>query len=248
MASARCVHADEGAAVDDADPVGQVEHLVELGGHEQHGGALVAHLDDAAVDELDRADVEAPRGLGHDQERRRRRCSSRAMITFCWLPPERLSTGTSGAGGADVEALHELERLAVDGGLVAEAAAGEGLPPEAVEHEVVGDAERPDEAVLVAVLGHVGHAQLEDVAGRGVGDVVAGDLDGAAHLGAHADERLDELALAVALHAGDAEDLTGAHLEVEAVDRGDAPVVLARRGPWPAARRRVGLRRAPCRW
>ena len=43
------------------------EDLVELGGHEQHRGALVAHLDDAAVDELDRADVEAARRLGDEQ-------------------------------------------------------------------------------------------------------------------------------------------------------------------------------------
>ena len=61
-------HADERAAVDHADPIGQGEHLVELGGHEQHGGAPVAHLDDAAVDELDRADVESPGRLGDDQQ------------------------------------------------------------------------------------------------------------------------------------------------------------------------------------
>ena len=60
--------ADELAAVEHADAVGEREDLVELGRHEQHGGARVAHLDDAAVDELDRADVEAARRLRDEQQ------------------------------------------------------------------------------------------------------------------------------------------------------------------------------------
>ena len=48
-----------------------------------------------------------------------------------------------------------------------------------------------------------------------------------ADLGPHAHEGLDQLALPVALDAGDAEDLAGAHLEVEPVDGGDAAVVVA---------------------
>ena len=51
---------------------------------------------------------------------------------------------------------------------------------------------------------------------------------------------LDELALAVALDAGDAEDLAGAHLEVEAGDGGDAAVVVDREVADLRARRRPG--------
>ena len=67
--------ADQLAPVEDADAIGERQDLVELGRHEQHGDPLVAHLDDAAVDELDRSDVEAPGGLGDDEQRGRRATS-----------------------------------------------------------------------------------------------------------------------------------------------------------------------------
>ena len=56
------------AAVDDPDPVGQLEDLVELGRHEQHGRARVALGDDLLVDELDRADVDAAGRLVGDEQ------------------------------------------------------------------------------------------------------------------------------------------------------------------------------------
>ena len=52
--------------------------------------------------------------------------------------------------------------------------------------------------------------------------------DAAGSLGTHPHDRLDQLALAVALDAGDAEHLAGAHLEVEVGDGGDAAVVVDR--------------------
>ena len=62
--------ADDLALVDHEDPVGEREHLLELERHEQHRAALVALLDEAPVDVLDRADVEAARRLGGDQHPR----------------------------------------------------------------------------------------------------------------------------------------------------------------------------------
>ena len=55
------------ALVDHEDPVGEGEDLFQLQRDEQDCTALVALLDEAAVDELDRADVEAARRLGRDQ-------------------------------------------------------------------------------------------------------------------------------------------------------------------------------------
>ena len=43
-------------------------------------------------------------------------------------------------------------------------------------------------------------------------------VDGALHAGLQAEERLGELGLAVALHAGDGEDLAAAHGEAHVVD------------------------------
>ena len=98
--------------------------------------------------------------------------SSRAMITFCWLPPERLRPGTLGLGRADVELARPASSAwRCDGVVVAQPAAGERAPPVAVEHEVVGDRERADDTVLAAVLGHVADAEVDDLPGAGVGDV-----------------------------------------------------------------------------
>ena len=105
----------------------------------------------------------------------------------------------------------------------------------AVEHEVVGDRERRDQTVLAAVLGHVADAQLVDLARRQPADVGAVDRDAAADARAHPGDRLDQLALAVALHAGDAEDLAGAHGEVDAGHDRHAAVVGDRADRAPPA-------------
>ena len=63
------------------------------------------------------------------------------------------------------------------------------------------------------------------------GDVLAVERDLAAGRLAQPDDRLDELVLAVAGDAGDAEDLAGADLEVDAVDDLVAAVVLDDAGP-----------------
>ena len=52
----------------DQQPVGERHHLVEFGRHDQHRGAVVALFDDAGVDVLDRADVDAAGRLGGDDE------------------------------------------------------------------------------------------------------------------------------------------------------------------------------------
>ena len=101
--------ADDLALVDDEDPVGEREDLLELERDEQDAAALVALLDEAPVHELDRADVEAARRLGGDQHRGLRSIS-RASTTFCWLPPERPPAGVCGAAAADVELLDQPGR------------------------------------------------------------------------------------------------------------------------------------------
>ena len=57
---------------------------------------------------------------------------------------------------------------------------------------------------------------------------------------AQADDRLDELVLAVAGDAGDAEDLAGPDLEVDAADGLVAAVVARRAGPRPASTASAG--------
>ena len=89
------VLADDLALVQDEDPVGEREDLVELERDEQDRPALVALRDDPPVQVLDRADVEPARGLRGDSTFGSR-AISRATTTFCWLPPESPPARVSG--------------------------------------------------------------------------------------------------------------------------------------------------------
>jgi hypothetical protein len=59
---------DDATLVHDGDPVGEGENLVELRGDQEDRDAPVAHPDELVVDELDRADVDAARRLGRDDQ------------------------------------------------------------------------------------------------------------------------------------------------------------------------------------
>ena len=139
MASARSTVLDERAAVDHADAVGEGEHLVELGRHEEHRGALVADLDDAAVDELDRPDVEPAGRLGHHEQLHV--AGQLAGDDHLLLVAAReVATGhvRARACGRRTRATSS-RRVAADGVVVAQAPARERAAAVAVEHEVVGD-------------------------------------------------------------------------------------------------------------
>jgi hypothetical protein len=77
----------------------------------------------------------------------------------------------------------------------------------------------------VAVLGDVADAGVEARAGIGAGELVAGHRDRAGGRPAQAGDRLDELGLAVAVDAGDADDLAGAGVQREPLD-GLEPAVV----------------------
>ena len=63
----RPVLADDAALVDDEDPVGERQDLVQLERDEEDRPALVPLRDEPLVHELDRADVEPARGLSRDE-------------------------------------------------------------------------------------------------------------------------------------------------------------------------------------
>ena len=68
VAAARGSSPDDPAAVHHEDAVGEREDLVELDGHEEHGRSRVPQRHQAAVDQLDGADVHAARGLADEEE------------------------------------------------------------------------------------------------------------------------------------------------------------------------------------
>ena len=113
LGDARSELAHDLALVDHEDPVGEGEDLFQLQRDEQDGTALVALLDEAAVDELDRADVETPRRLGRDQHLRvaidLAREHDLLLVTAREATGERLR-----AAAADVELLQQARAFSVE--------------------------------------------------------------------------------------------------------------------------------------
>src|SRR5439155_12558493 len=68
LAAVRAVLGDDLALVDAKDAVREGEDLVEFEGDEQHRLAVVSSLDQPAMNEFARADVEATGRLGSDQD------------------------------------------------------------------------------------------------------------------------------------------------------------------------------------
>src|ERR687897_146624 len=146
-------------------PVGQAEHLVQLGRADQHRCAPVALGHDPVVQELDRPDVDAARGLrGHEQLQRPGQLAGHDQLLLVAAGKRR--RGRVDALGADVELLDQVDRVAPDLGWGHRDAAGERRTVVPVQHEVLGHAERPDQAVVGAVLRHVSDALVEDLLGR----------------------------------------------------------------------------------
>ncbi len=157
---------DELAAVHDADPVGQLEDLVELRRDEQDRRARVASLDRLAVDELDAADVEPARRLIEDEELRvaGRARAPRRPSAGCRPTAFRRSRRIDGVRTSN--SVDALLRASADRVVVADEAAGERRGVVVVEDDVVGDREREDEPEPMAVGGDEADALLVEVARR----------------------------------------------------------------------------------
>ena len=112
------------------------------------------------------------------------------------MPGARTSYSLSFSRGELVQRV-ELQRAAAD----------ERLVEAAVEHQVLGDGQVADQAVDLAVLGDEADAGVEDPADRAADELVAVEPDRPGDVVLEAQQRLGELGLAVALHAGDGEHL-----------------------------------------
>ena len=94
-----------------------------------------------------------------------------------------------------------------------------------VEHQVVGDRHAEHQTLVLAVLGDVGDPGPQRLARcRPVMSLPSRRTD-PAWVGAKPEQRLRQLGLAVALHAGQRHHLAGADRQVDVVDRGHAAVV-----------------------
>src|SRR5438874_12410491 len=108
--------------------------------------------------------------------------------------------------GADVERLHALARVARDRRAVDEAEAI-AIAREPVERQVGGERHRRHAALAMAIFGYDADACGRQGSGRQARHRRAADAKPALGGRAHSREHGDEVALAVALDAGDADDL-----------------------------------------
>ena len=184
------------------------------------------------------------------------------MTSFCWLPPDSDAGRHVGAVGAHREQPHDpLHRVAF-GGRVDDAPARQAA--ERGEGEVVAHRHRQHQALGLAVLGDQRHADLLAlrVVRAGDGDGPAVDPHLARRAAQHAEERQQQLALALAVESAEADHLAGAQSQRDVVQpvgpaRGGAPRAAARaslgraRGSAPETRRctrgRSSARRPRCR-
>ena len=138
------------------------EDLLELEGDEQDPAALVALRDEAAMDELDRADVEAARRLACDEDPRvpgdlpgdhdLLLVAAGERRGGVWGFRRGRRTPSEPSGALDQAARVEPAPLRV------------GLLPEVVQRQVLGEREVEHEAAHLAVLGDVADARVEALA------------------------------------------------------------------------------------
>ena len=102
--------ADDAAAVDHGDAVGQLEDLLELGGDEQHADAGVGRVPEPCRSCTRWRRRRGRASAGPRRARPDARESSRASTTRCWLPPESERNGASSEARGDLELAHERAR------------------------------------------------------------------------------------------------------------------------------------------
>src|SRR6185436_2697932 len=194
------------------DSVRQSEDLVQLQGDEQHGSSLVALLDEAPMDELDGADVQAPGRLCGDEDLRIARdlareddlllVAARKCLRECLRSP-----------ATDVELAYQVSCACDEVLRIEPAEPRRGRCSVVVERDVLGNGELEDETPSLPVLGNVPEPLVE-VRPRGLSrQVHAADLDPTGLDLPEPRDRVDELRLTVPVHSRDPDDLTGFDLQ-----------------------------------
>lgn len=222
--------AGDAAAAHHEDAVGQRAHFLQLDGDEQDRDARVAQCQQLRVDRLDRADVHAARRLAHQHQLRLGQHFARDDDLLL-VPAGQQADAQVRVRRAHVELLQQAGATLGDALEVEQAPAALDVVLVA-EEGVLHHGEVLHDAVAQPVFRHVGDAQVAEHERQAVRVVafewqgLAFEVGAACRRQAHAGQDLHQLALAVAGHARDRDDLAGAQREVDVVQQGDARVVL----------------------
>ena len=211
--------ADYLALVHNKDAVGNAHDLVKLERHQKHRMACVTHGNKLLVDILDGADVKAARRLNRDEQ---------LGILVDLASDDGLLLVAAGhaarrcdraLAGADVVLLDELIGILAYVFALQKSCAGDKLRLEiTLEDHVILKRVIEHKAVLVSVLGDMAHAVGIAVADRGVGNISAAERNFAFLERLKPGDTVDKLRLAVAVDAGNADDLACVHLEGHVLD------------------------------
>ena len=177
------------------------------------------------MDELDRAQIDAARRVGGEEEIARLREFAR-HDDLLLVAARELPRGREWPARADVEGLEHAVRICADGGAIESRARAERRFAVAAEDEVVGQRVIEHEPALQAIGRHMRDTALLDGAWGEAAQVQAGVLHGPLDDASQPGQRLDELVLPVALDARHAHDLPAAHRQGKAAHGGQAAVVL----------------------
>src|SRR5690606_22435560 len=181
--------------------------------------------DELAVDELDRADIQAAGRLDGKQD---------VWIAIQFAGDDQLLLVAAGKGPrgrfrrwrANVVALHQLASDGLRLPAVNHSGADERFSLGVPQQDVLPQGEVQNEAAMMPVFRDIGDTGVAEAIGIGVGDVLAGDGQGARLDLPQAGEDLDQLGLAVAFDAADPEDLPATQLQALDIDDLAAAVVV----------------------
>ena len=212
------------SALQHHDAVAESEHLGRVGRDDDDGGSGCRELGQQAIDLLLRADVDADRRLvEHDDAGAGGEAAAQHDLLLVTAAEQtRLHAGVA---RADVEALRQLRRAVAGRRVVEESRAG--ALGERRQREVALGREVEHDAVVTPVTRHEHDTRLEGRGGARRAEAAARERQ-VARVTVQAHQGLGQLGGAGAEQPGDAEDLAGAHVEVDTVhDRPDAQAAAA---------------------
>ena len=203
---------------DHREPVADLEELVQFLRHDEHRDAVVAQVEQRLPDLRGRADVHAPRGLRGDHELRLLADLAAHDVLL------QIAAGQAARDGVGAARLHAVRADRLDRVRAHDVGAHEPARDHAFairgQQRIVGERHLRHRAAAQPFLGHEREAERAplrrvEAARRG-----AEDRHGVRFRErALARQRRHQFLLAVARHAGDADDLARAHRQVDAGER-----------------------------
>src|SRR5438093_8451790 len=218
------VLSDDSALVDDQNPVGKRQDLLELERDQQHRLAVVTGVDEAPVHELDRAHVETAGRLCRDQNARFA-ADLPGEHDLLLVPPGQGGRARLRPAASDVVLHQQVAGAANELPRKQPTPARVGRLVEIVKSEVLRQGELEHESPPLAVLRNVAEAEIEDRRRILPGHVASADCDAPGADAPQAADRVDQLRLPVAVDPGHADDLPAADVEGHPADCLETAVV-----------------------